>query len=121
MGLNLLYYHKIQDTNTFVAMIIIKFLAFAIFFVASEAQFNGDGLIDVIPAPLTCEGKPTESATQLKCLDGALADRWDGCVERGSVRVQCPYPFIPCNDLKHSSPLARGELCKSNGEFKCGR
>ena len=56
-----------------------------------------------------CEGKPTEFADQLKCSDGELADKWDGCVDRGSKRVQCPYPFIPCNQLK------------SNGEFKCGR
>ena len=75
-----------------------------------------------------CEGKPlklllyfTFPSAELRCLsesrlddkllcsDGSVENKWDGCVDKGSVRVQCPKGFVPCNKLR------------DNGvEFKCG-
>ena len=46
---------------------------------------------------------------KLLCSDGSVENKWDGCVDKGSVRVQCPKGFVPCNKLR------------DNGvEFKCG-
>merc|ERR1712060_232587 len=46
----------------------------------------------------------------LLCSDGSVADKWNGCVDKGDgvFRVQCPKDYVPCNDITE------------NGEFKCG-
>ena len=44
---------------------------------------------------------------KLLCSDGSVQDKWTGCVDNNSVRVQCPKGHVPCNKLN------------SNGEFVC--
>ena len=49
---------------------------------------------------------------RLLCADGTLTKGWEwtGCVDHGSLRVQCPKGHSPCNSLS----------LKSNGkEFVC--
>ena len=57
-----------------------------------------------------CVGQPYDT-DKLVCLKGAkydLYDDGDGCVDDGSVRIQCPKNYYPCNYLR------------SNGkEFQC--
>ena len=59
-----------------------------------------------------CLPEPRENHTLL-CADGteiALdiektgdAGGWGGCHARGSVRVQCPQNYYPCNNLRKAS------------------
>merc|ERR1712179_707248 len=58
-----------------------------------------------------CIGKPREDL-KLLCSDGRAGDKWDGCFERGSVRVQCPRGRSPCNGLRKEANFS---------EFHCQR
>merc|ERR1719431_1141415 len=46
-----------------------------------------------------CIGEPRDDDLLL-CADGKTGVLWDGCVDRGSTRVQCPKGYYPCNQLK---------------------
>jgi len=46
-----------------------------------------------------CIGEPRDD-DKLLCADGKTGSLWDGCVARGSFRVQCPRGYYPCNQLK---------------------
>merc|ERR1719320_1567075 len=46
-----------------------------------------------------CIGEPRDD-DKLLFADGKTGSLWDGCVARGSFRVQCPRGYYPCNQLK---------------------
>ena len=50
---------------------------------------------------------------------------WDGCFNRGSFIVRCPYPYIPCGEM-WSSPFTfqdeyGNEIERNRRDFKCGK
>jgi len=56
---------------------------------------------------IQCYSVPSTSE-QLECANGKMGDRWDGCIDQGSVRVRCPKGHYPCNELRNNGK-----------EFKC--
>jgi len=58
-----------------------------------------------------CIEEPRED-DYLLCSDGEVGTQWDGCFDRGSVRIQCPKGFHPCNDFRAET---------NNKEFHCGK
>ena len=61
---------------------------------------------------MACFAKPRSSGgtNELRCANGELGAGWNKCVEKESIRVQCPQGTYPCNGL-------RGEA--GEAEFKC--
>ena len=64
---------------------------------------------------LDCGAAPTDSEDKLECADGTEAKKWNGCVNNGSKRYRCPYPYIPCNDLNSNGEFYCMKTCSSNG------
>jgi len=58
-----------------------------------------------------CIEEPRED-DNLLCSDGEVGPQWDGCFDRGSVRIQCPKGFHPCNEFRAET---------NNKEFHCGK
>ena len=70
---------------------------------------------------LECGAEPTEYTNKLECADGTLENTWNGCVNKGSYRVRCPYPYIPCHDMRSNGvEFFCGTTCNSRGgKRKC--
>ena len=58
---------------------------------------------------MDCLPEPRDD-DKLLCADGEMIDLdieneigWGGCYDRGSVRVQCPQNYYPCNNLRKAS------------------
>ena len=71
-----------------------------------------------------CIGEPREDE-KLLCSDGELIDiekdaDWSGCFDRGSVRVQCPKDYYPCNKLRKSSDY-KEFICAKDCSNKGGK
>ena len=65
---------------------------------------------------IRCVTESTTDPDKLLCLDGKSADKWNGCIDRGSVRVQCPQGFYPCNKLRdNGKEFICGEDCSNSG------
>ena len=55
---------------------------------------------------------------KLLCADGHTAGKWNGCIERGSYRIQCPSGTKPCNRLRKGTQgkeFTCGTTCSSQG------
>merc|ERR1712242_255443 len=56
------------------------------------------------PLFIDCGDAPTQYADKLECADGTFVDifdeGWDGCLNKGSYRVRCPYPYIACEEMR---------------------
>merc|ERR1712242_426586 len=56
------------------------------------------------PLFIDCGDAPTQYADKLECADGTFVDifdeGWDGCLNKGSYRVRCPYPYIACEKMR---------------------
>ena len=46
-------------------------------------------------------------------------DNWDGCFNRNSYIVRCPFPYIPCEEM-WSYKDSEGKTIDRN-DFKCGK
>ena len=61
-----------------------------------------------------CIGIPRED-NLLLCADGNTAEKWNGCYERESYRIQCPNGYYPCNNLRDNSvEFVCGTDCSAN-------
>ena len=63
---------------------------------------------------LVCIGEPRED-DKLLCADGKTGAQWNGCVNRGVDRLQCPKGFYPCNQLNSNGQFHCDPTCKDNG------
>ena len=73
-------------------------------------------LIRTVFLEIRCVTEPTRDSDKLLCLDGKTVDKWNGCINRGSVRVQCPKGYYPCNQLRdNGKEFMCGKTCNNNG------
>ena len=51
-----------------------------------------------------CGDTPTAFEDKIECADGSFADikdgNWNGCLDKGSSIFRCPYPMIPCQNMR---------------------
>ena len=47
----------------------------------------------------TLWNKRCDTVDSLECANGKFGEKWDGCIDQGSVRVRCPKGTLPCNEL----------------------
>ena len=56
------------------------------------------------PYFIDCGDTPVPEKDQLECANGKFADIIDGdengCLKKNSYRFRCPYPKIPCQDMR---------------------
>ena len=56
------------------------------------------------PYFIDCGDTPVPKKDQLECANGDFADivdgDWNGCLEKNSYRFRCPYPYIPCQQMR---------------------
>lgn len=73
------------------------------------------GVICMIFSDVVCIGEQRDD-NKLLCSDGELTDSWDweGCSLRGTVRIQCPEDYYPCNNLR-SKEFVCDKTCDNDG------
>merc|ERR1712060_415135 len=58
------------------------------------------------PLFIDCGDTPTKSTNKIQCADGEEVEVTDGslegCTSRGSHIFRCPFPLIPCENLKEN-------------------
>ena len=65
-----------------------------------------------------CGDTPTEYDDKMECADGSFADivdgDWNGCLDKGSTIFRCPFPMIPCQNMR------KDENGEETNDFECG-
>ena len=66
-------------------------------------------------AEVRCVAEPRDD-DKLLCADGDTGSKWTGCVDRGSVRIQCPKNFYPCNNMNSNNEFICSSDCSKHGD-----
>ena len=64
---------------------------------------------------LKCIAEPRDD-DKLLCADGDTGSKWTGCVDRGSVRIQCPKNSFPCNNMNSNNEFICSSDCSKHGD-----
>ena len=67
-----------------------------------------------------CVGESRQD-DNLLCSDGETADFPDGCFSRGSISIQCPKDYHPCNNFRPEANYHEFECqkdCDDYGGYK---
>ena len=65
-------------------------------------------------AEVRCIAEPRDD-DYLLCADGETGSKWKGCVDRGSVRIQCPKNKYPCNNMNSNNEFVCSSDCSKYG------
>ena len=66
-------------------------------------------------AEVRCVAEPRDD-DKLLCADGNTGSKWTGCVDRGSVRIQCPKNSFPCNNMNSNNEFICSSDCSKHGD-----
>ena len=88
---------QLQYTYTF---LLLYFILFLVEFGYREFTIYKLLLINHNISLLDCGDLPTVYSDKLECADGTFADIWDGRLKKDSYRFRCPFPYIPCRDMR---------------------
>ena len=61
-----------------------------------------------------CVAEPRDD-DKLLCADENTGAKWKGCVNRGSVRIQCPKNNYPCNNMNSNNEFVCSTDCTKHG------
>jgi len=61
-----------------------------------------------------CVAEPRDD-DKLLCADENTGAKWKGCVNRGSVRIQCPKNTYPCNNMNSNNEFVCSSDCTKHG------
>jgi len=64
---------------------------------------------------IKCYSQPRTDNAKLLCADGETSYTWDGCINRGSHRIQCGKFHYPCNELKNEKEFLCETDCSNLG------
>ena len=64
---------------------------------------------------MRCVAQPRND-DKLLCADGDTGSKWTGCVDRGSVRIQCPKNSYPCNNMNSNNEFICSSDCSKHGD-----
>ena len=62
-----------------------------------------------------------QQTNSLECANGKFGEKWDGCIDQGSVRVRCSKGTLPCNELAtNGKEFSCRPSCENyGGDKKC--